>query len=351
MKFAKIKSLFIIIVLTFIAIMCSNPVTPPPPPQKPDSTSHEIIWEVDTLGDWNSDLSAVWGSSPDNVWATGWITRGSWGTNIIHYDGEKWEDYDYFEADLNGMFGLNENDIWAVGNNLIIPNRDALIAHYDGTEWKTVHIDYGTSILKAVWASAPDDVFAVGFDGTILHYNGKKWDKMKSGTDKHLFDVWGFASDDVYACGGMTSTLGYPFQPTLIHYDGLEWKTILDTTGYEWHEISTIWGSSSDNVYYDASFGLFQGNLTNGWNYVPIPDDNTAINKIRGSASFNIFEVGHFGLVLHYNGRTWRRYNELLNKPGGPLLSDVIVFENSVFIVGLEHNVNKAIVYRGTIKN
>ena len=246
---------------------CKNHVTSPPPtpPNPPDSTSHEVIWEADTLGDWNSWINAVWGSSPDNVWAVGWITRGDWGTNIVHWNGNQWEDYDYFEADLNGMFGLDSNNIWAVGATLHGQIGEALIARYDGSMWRTVHIDYESPYLMAVWASAPDDVFAVGDRGTILHYDGNAWTKMDSLTDKQLRDVWGFAHNDVYACGAMPPP-GEPWEPILLHYDGQRWKKIIDTTNLDEHAIYTVWGSSADNVYFNAaSWGFYHGNVVDGW--------------------------------------------------------------------------------------
>lgn len=339
----------IIVLLT----SCNDSVTPPTPIEEPDTTTHDIIWEADTLGDWNSRLSAIWGSSPNNIWAAGWIVRGDWGTNLVHYDGEKWEDYDYFEANFNGMFGLDSNNIWAVGYNLG-PYDEALVAQFDGIEWKTVYVDINVPGLFAVWASAPNDVFAVGSKGTIIHYNGSTWEVMQTGWNKNLYDVWGFGSNDVFACGGNNPTVGDTSKPLLLHYDGNTWESLLDTINYPERSIETVWGSSPDNIFFQGYYkenGLYQGNITEGWNFVPIPDDNNDMNKIRGSSDHNIFIVGSFGIAVHYNGINWQMYPELLKEPGGPTFWDVMVFDNMVFIVGSEYNVLKGIVYKGTIKN
>ena len=32
--------------------------------------------------------------------------------------------------------------------------------------------------LSGIWGSSTEDVFAVGLDGTILHYDGKAWSPM-----------------------------------------------------------------------------------------------------------------------------------------------------------------------------
>ena len=212
----KIAQSLIMIIVVLITIKCKdNPVTPKPPTE-PDSTSHEIVWEIDTLGAFSSSLDAVWGSSPTNVWVTGWLTDGKgWGSNIYHYNGIDWTAIDYFEADLHGIFGISENDIWAVGNNLSGGNWDALVAHYDGVEWKTKEEFIGMPSLSSVWGSSSDDVFAVGGNGTILHYDGNSWSQMESGTNRHLTDVWGFGANDVYAVGG--SDLNESYKPIILH--------------------------------------------------------------------------------------------------------------------------------------
>lgn len=340
-------SLFLITVTS-----CNDSITPPTKIE-PDTTSHDIVWEADTLGDWNSRLNDVWGSSPDNIWAVGWIKDGPWGSNIIHYDGNKWEPFEYYEADLHGIFGLNENDIWAVGSNLILTVFDALIAHYDGTEWKTVHVASGTSRLVNVWASDANNVFAVGFDGVILHFNGTNWTKMNSGTSKNLFDVWGFADNDVYACGGDINNTVENDKPILLHYNGATWKNLIDTTQYDNAYLQSVWGTSSDNIYFSSTFGFNQGNISVGWTSSVVPDDHTEKNRLRGSSSNNIFITGHFGLLLHYNGNTWHRYNEFFSKsyPYGPYLEGIMAFDKKVFIVGTEERSVKGIVYKGTIKN
>lgn len=44
-------------------------------------------------------------------------------------------------------------------------------------------------------------MFAVGWGGTILHYNGTDWRVMTSGTGETLSAVWGSSNADVFAVG------------------------------------------------------------------------------------------------------------------------------------------------------
>jgi len=39
-----------------------------------------------------------------------------------------------------------------------------------------------TADLQNAWASAPDDVFAVGWPNVIIHYDGTDWTQMDSGS-------------------------------------------------------------------------------------------------------------------------------------------------------------------------
>ncbi len=55
--------------------------------------------------------------------------------------------------------------------------------------------------LNGVWGSSGSDVFAVGMDGTILHYDGIGWSALSGGTTWHLNDVWGSGGGDVFAVG------------------------------------------------------------------------------------------------------------------------------------------------------
>jgi hypothetical protein len=340
------------ILIIFTALLffnCSSP-TKPKPPEKPDTTTHNIVWEVDTIGDFQSRLRDVWGSSPENIWAVGFVYLDDWGTNIMHYNGEEWEEYDYFEADLRAIYGFSTNDVWAVGNNLLIPDRDALVAHYDGSTWKTVHVGIGVPILQSIWGSSSNNIFAVGIEGTILHYDGSKWEKMNSGVYKHLRDVWGFAPDDVYVAGGSSNEA--TDLPILLHYDGTSWTSILDTVNNKRHKVTSLWGSSNESLYFSATYGFQHGSKETGWSTISIPDDNTSIRKLRGSGNNNIFITGPFGLVIHYNGVTWHRYDEIFSKtnPYGPTLVGIMPFEDMVFIVGTNDDA-KAVVYKGCIKN
>lgn len=74
-------------------------------------------------------------------------------------------------------------------------------AQAGGGEWEVEDPPPTTRTLQSVWGSSGSDVFAVGRNGTILHYNGTSWSPMKSSTTQWLHGVWGSSGSDVFAVG------------------------------------------------------------------------------------------------------------------------------------------------------
>ena len=93
-----------------------------------------------------------------------------------------------------------------------------MIYHWDGATWST-SVNLGA--LYSLWGSGPTDVFAVGANGTIVHYNGVTWSPMISGTTSQLVAVGGTGPNDVFAGG--TGGL-------LLHYDGTDWTPLRPPT-------------------------------------------------------------------------------------------------------------------------
>lgn len=63
--------------------------------------------------------------------------------------------------DLNGIWGFGQSDVWAVGIQ-------GTIFHFDGTSWKKVFKSTNPSCLGDVWAASATRAFAVGDDGVIM---------------------------------------------------------------------------------------------------------------------------------------------------------------------------------------
>jgi photosystem II stability/assembly factor-like uncharacterized protein len=67
-----------------------------------------------------------------------------------------------------------------------------------------------------VWGSSATDVWAVGFSGEILHFDGQVWTVVEGPTTRHLWAVNGTSASDVWAVGE---------DGVILHYDGTSWTT------------------------------------------------------------------------------------------------------------------------------
>lgn len=83
-----------------------------------------------------------------------------------------------------------------------------------------MHPSFGSDevpALTGLWGSGPQDIFAVGRAGGIIHWDGRAWRKMASGTERDLVAVAGRAPNDVYAVAQSEEETQAPL---LLHYDG-----------------------------------------------------------------------------------------------------------------------------------
>jgi photosystem II stability/assembly factor-like uncharacterized protein len=69
--------------------------------------------------------------------------------------------------------------------------------------------------LLSIWGTSDDDIFAVGDNAVILHYDGKSWEPMQSPKEDYWTKVKGLRPDCVYAVGD---------NGAVIHYDGTKWN-------------------------------------------------------------------------------------------------------------------------------
>lgn len=313
---------------------------------EPDSTSHNFIWEIDTLGNFQSNLHGVWGTNSENFWIVGLLYLDSiLGSNIAHWNGITWEFENILEGDLFSITGFHNNSVWAVGDWYGAPTTSgtgSYIVNWNGLFWNINKLNFEG--LRAIWGMSLNNIFAVGHYGTILRYNGSTWSKMNSGTNLHLKDIWGTSDSDIYAVGGDDSQgLGI-----LLHYNGSTWSKIYERTftpGIPSGYTSTIWGLQNE-YYLNSGSGQYNGK-DSLWSYISAPTDNTYLETIRGDSKKNFFFIGHFGLVVHWNGKNWHRYDEFFRKPTGDLLLGCWVKNENVVIVGRSEVGARGIVYRG----
>lgn len=66
-----------------------------------------------------------------------------------------------------------------------------------------------TQSLRGLWASADNNVYAVGDGGTILQFDGTTWTRMNSNSTTNLRAVWGSSATNIYAVGDSGTVLHF----------------------------------------------------------------------------------------------------------------------------------------------
>jgi len=148
---------------------------------------------------------------------------------------------------LWGVWGAAPDDLWVVGGDGF--NKDAVLCHFDGVAWAQTPLPKAsleTHALFKVWGTSADNVFAVGDNGWIVHYDGEQWEEQASGTPADLISLWGTGPDEILAVGGRATA-------TLARWDGTAWtsETVNDVPG-----LNGIWMDPQGDAVVAGTFGV-----------------------------------------------------------------------------------------------
>jgi hypothetical protein len=193
-------------------------------------------------------------------------------------------------AGLQGVWGSSGTDVFAVGGN-------GTILHYDGSTWSPM-ANNSSAWLGTVWGTSGTDVFAVGDWGTILHYDGTGWSSMVSSTSNHLRGIWGSSPSDIYAVG---------YNGIILHYDGTSWSAMSSGTNIN---LSGIWGNSANDIFIVGTDSSGTNDIIlhyDGGSWSPVRSGSTAngLKGIFGFSESNVFAVGFYNAILNYDGSKW----------------------------------------------
>jgi len=303
-----------------------------------DTTSHDISnWEIDTLGI-SGGIYDLWIVSESNIWAVGQIIAddpdssfdgsGEEYFNAAHWDGNKWNLMRMERgAPMESIWYFDDNNIWAAG----IP------IHWDGEKWTYYHLwdmgilDADDGSVEHIWASSPDNVYFVGWKGSIVHYNGSSFKKMESGTTCRLEDVWGIDDNHIWAVGTETNNS----RSVILFYNGKEWKTLHDTDNERKCWSNSVWTDSPYLLFLNGGSGRYLFDLMQEKLSKYESAGKWFGYDVYGTASNDIFTSNSGSEILHFNGSTWHLYTEFQNMYGvWGLIKAIKVSENLVVAGG-----------------
>jgi len=356
----KMIVIHFIVLISFYGCQKTDPPTKPPVVTLPDTTSHDFTWQIDVLGDGNaSRLRDVCIIDENDVWAVGEIyVKDSTGAfsdtyNVIHWNGSEWDlirirfpicgTNDTAPFPARAVLAFDPSHIWFTSAGTIY--------YLNGTSISKMCIpsDLLPGSINKLWGDSQNNVYVVGNKGTIVHYNGTSWQKIESGTDLDIQDIWGgtdpiTGEDIILAVAGNIYTT---YDKEILKINGTT-VAKLTTEGIDW-PLDAVWFDPGQ-IYYVVGAGIYsKKSLDNtvSWNGPGLTATSYSSYAIRGNYINDVFVTGAFGDVLHFNGNSWRSYREHTALLAGSYRA-VAVKGDLMFAVGSEYD--KAVILRGKRK-
>jgi hypothetical protein len=156
-------------------------------------------------------IDRVYVSPDDDLWVTGSVQGAASYAAVAH--GAKngsaytWDlslstegqPYDSFVA----ISGVSASEIWILGSRT--DNYHRSLAADGGAAW-TAAPSHANTALAALWGSAKDDFWAVGYFGAVRHWDGKTWSISPVAVNgvpmyEHLAAIHGSSANDIWAVG------------------------------------------------------------------------------------------------------------------------------------------------------
>uniref|UniRef100_A0A832DEN6 Glucosyl transferase n=1 Tax=Ignavibacterium album TaxID=591197 RepID=A0A832DEN6_9BACT len=304
-----------------------------------DTTSHEFSWQSWEFGECgSSSLYDVAIIDENNIWAVGEIyMRDSLGNcdpnayNAVHWDGTKWElkriMFYTFCPQSTGNGSYPATSIFALDNENIVISSTSQIAYLkNGVQIKRECIPVSVNKL---WGSSSSDLYAVGNNGNIAHWDGVSWRKIESGTTIDLLDVWGSPNGTVWACGENI------YKTVLVKIKNNLANIVFEGT-YPMQQVKnrfsdgllSLWTNNKNFIYVLSPNNLYrcENNTTGeGRELYPYNDYfKGAYLRLRATSINNLFTSGNKSTITHFNGFSWKIYDELRNEDQLLVGSDVV---------------------------
>jgi hypothetical protein len=217
---------------------------------------------------------------------------------VCSADGFCWEQPLPQGESLRAVWAAGERDVWAVGDN-------GALLHYDGVSFRAEPMLTEHKVLRAVHGSAADDVWAVGDGGVVLHYDGGSWQATdlrnlldaSASAQASLQGVYAAAPDSVWAVGfsGVRALIA--------HYDGQKWQNQLLNVQND-QVLRAVWGLGKQRAWAVGDKGVVLSFDGAQWT-ADKSATQAALYAVHALDEQNVWAVGAAGSAVRWNGTTW----------------------------------------------
>jgi len=155
----------------------------------------------------------LWMPARDDIWVVDDLIefRG-----VRHFDGTAWHATPFdLRAGLSAVFGTSRDDVWAGG---------AQLWHFDGRAWSQVAND--NMRIYAIGGSSARDIWIAGYDARtvmpmIRRWDGARWtelaDRLPTRGQYHFTSILSITPSDTYV---------FAEWGTILHWDGAQWTDV-----------------------------------------------------------------------------------------------------------------------------
>lgn len=238
---------------------------------------------------------------------------------------------------LEGIWAHSPSDIWLMGS---IP------IHGDGVHW--IGYDIQTLVgagatVSRMWGT-PSEMYFVGRAGNIIRYIPDTWLRWESGTTLPINDIFGAFNQKTEEWEILcVASNQFTAQGMLLLSIANGGVTRLPATGLSW-ALNTVWHVpgrkyivGGDGIYLSRTVGPVWVRDTSFPPYYK--------TAVRGTGLNQIAVVGAWGLLMTYNGVSWRSYHDQTFMSDGAF-GRVDVKGNMLVAVGGKGNKGVALIGR-----
>jgi hypothetical protein len=341
------------LIFTLLLNLSCNSVEPPDKGNGQDTTSHNFTWQTWTFGEHSSSsLYDVAILNDTSIWAVGEIyMNDSLGQsdpnayNAIHWNGKDWK---LKRVKTNACGGVDYPPIQAILafslNDVLFAHIDGSISHYNGLEFTNdcSLITQLNGAANKMWGKSNNDFYVVSSNGFIAHYQNGNWTRIITGTNLDFYDIWGDynSTTSEYEIICVASDLFLNQGKKILKIEN-NIVSVVPDAGLS-NSLHTVWFAPGKK-YFIGGDGLFStSSFSESWiRHTELPSYYK--DAIRGNSLNDIIVAGAFGLLLHYNGNSWKNFQDITYINGE--LGRVDMKGNVVCAVGYDDN--KAIVILG----